>query len=644
MDADKTPIARARIHLSKGEIIEASALAKEILSGDPRNLEAKFLIAQIARMAGQLNLALDCIVSLVAVQPENAEFVSEHAQILHSLGRSEEARKVYERMVRIDPNHFGAHEFLGRQHASNLRLEEACHHLRLAVSLQTDPDLYNLLGHSLLELKRGKEAESALRACLESNPGHLGALLCLGNIFRDRGQLNEALAFYQKALATEPNHPDALRNLANTCLNACIPISRCASFLQLDTEALSHMVFALNYQSEINRDRIAEAHRIWGDRQHREFSSSAHHLKDFPQPEHPIRIGLISSDFFQHPVGRYAVLFCSHLNSADFCPIVYNTGNRQDTLTSHLRSIVSDWRDIQKQTDVEVLKQVESDRIDILVDLSGHTANNRLAVFARRAAPIQITVFAYPNTSGLTTMDFRITDSFADPPGKTEHLGTEKLIRLSNTAWPYLPLATAPEIQPPPYSSGQPFTFGCLNNPLKFSTAAIQLWSEILERSSRSRLMLLSNHEAHDLRLLQRFKEHDVSESQIKFARAGFLTDYFDYYQSVDVILDSFPYNGAITTCDALWMGVPVLALEGDTYVSRQGVSVLSNLGLMNFIARTPSDYVNFAAELAANPSPLGGLRDTLRSRLQHSPLMDYEAYGNEVSTKLKAIWNSHAA
>lgn len=641
MDSDEESIARARVHISKGEIIEASVLAKGVLSSDPRNPDAKFLMAQIARMAGQLELALDFIESLDAIKSEKIEFVSEHAEILQALGRFEKASKVYERLLRLDPNHFGAHEFLGRQHASNLRLKEACHHLSVAVSLRPDPDLFNLLGHSHLEQKRGKEAEAALRKCLEIVPGHVEALLCLANIFRDRGNLNEALDFYQKALAAEPNHPDALHNLANTCLNACIPISRCAGFPQLDAEALSHMVFALNYQSEIDRDRISKAHRIWGDRQLHQFPLSARRSKITPQPGQPIRIGLISSDFYQHPVGRYAVLLCSHLNRVEFSPIVYNSGRRNDTLTSHLQSIVSDWRDISNQTDEEVLDQIKSDRIDILLDLSGHTANNRLAVFARRAAPVQIIVFAYPNTSGLTTMDFRISDSYADPPGETEHLGTEKLIRLSNTAWTYLSLATAPEIQPPPNCSGKPFTFGCLNNPLKFSTAAIQLWSEILKHSPQSRLMLLSNHEAHDSRLMQRFKEHNVSESQITFARAGFLTDYFDYYQSVDLILDSFPYNGAITTCDALWMGVPVLALEGDTYVSRQGVSILSNLGLKDYIARTPNDYVNYAIERAVNPGPLRELRETLRSRLQHSPLMDYEGYGNDISNKLKEIWDS---
>ena len=641
MDADEEPIARARVHISKGEIIEASALAKSVLSSDPGNPDAKLLMARIARMVGQHELALNFIESLDPDQSQNVEFVSEHAEILQALERFEKAFKVYERLVRLDPNHFGAHEFLGRQHASHLRLEEACHHLSLAVSLQSDPDLFNLLGHSLLQLGRKKEAESTLRKCLQINPGHFRALLCLGNIFRDRKEPNDALDFYQKALAAEPNHPDALANLANTCLNACIPISHCKGFLELDAHVLSHLVFALNYQSEIDRDRISEAHRIWGGRQHRQLPLSAKRANVAPQPGEPIRIGLVSADFYQHPVGRYAVLLCSHLNRAEFCPIVYNSGKRNDTLTSHLKSIVSDWRDISNQTDEEVLDQITSDRIDILVDLSGHTANNRLAVFARRAAPVQIIAFAYPNTSGLTTMDFRISDFYADPPGKTEHLGTEKLIRLNNTAWTYLPLATAPELQPPPCCSGEPFTLGCLNNPLKFSTAAIQLWSEILKRATQSQLMLLSNHEDHDARLLQRFKEYDVSESQIKFARAGFLTDYFDYYQSVDLILDSFPYNGAITTCDALWMGVPVLALEGDAYVSRQGVSILSNLGLIDFIARTPNDYVNYAIEQTVNPGPLRELRETLRSRLQHSPLMDYEGYGNDISEKLKAIWDS---
>ncbi|MDA1273587.1 MAG: tetratricopeptide repeat protein [Verrucomicrobia bacterium] len=635
MEAEETILDQIRNLISSGHILEASNLAKVILNRNPNNSTAVLLMARIARLASQPSLALELIEPILSTGLKDTEVLTEHAEILLCLNQTEAAAAVYREITRFDSDHFQSNAFLGRYCASNLRIEEACRYLQRAVSVKSDPDLYNLLGHLFSELKQENEAEAALRMCLESAPQHLRALQCLGNLFKQRGQLEEAIDCFRLALAAEPNHPDVLQNLANTCLAACVPLAHCAKFLRLDAETLSHMVFALNYQSEFSRDEIASAHRIWGARQIKPSSP----LRVRSTPGQPIRVGLVSSDFYQHPVGRFAVLLCSYLNRKDFSLVAYHNSQRQDTLTEHLKSLNTVWRNIANQSDDEALQQMRSDRIDILVDLSGHTANNRLTLFAQRAAPIQITVFAYPNTSGLETMDYRVTDPFADPPGKTEHLGTETLLRLNKTPWVYLPLATAPDVRPLPCTTGKPFTFGCLNNPLKFSSACFRLWSEILKGSPDSRLMLLSNHPAHDARLTTVFSEHGVSASQLWLVRAGFLTDYFEYYHSVDLILDSVPYNGAVTSCDALWMGVPVLTLEGDSYVSRQGVSILSNLGLEEFIAPTPREYTGRAIRLAQAPDSLLGHRMTLRNRLQSSALTDYHGYADELGAALKNVW-----
>jgi predicted O-linked N-acetylglucosamine transferase (SPINDLY family) len=278
------------------------------------------------------------------------------------------------------------------------------------------------------------------------------------------------------------------------------------------------------------------------------------------------------------------------------------------------------------------------------VDLAGHTAGRRLLVFARRPAPVQVTHFGYPNTTGLAAMDYRITDAFAGPPGRTEAFHTEELVRLPEVAWCYQP-PPAPEVGPLPALAAGHLTFGSLNNLAKITPQAVAVWSRLLQAAPGSRLLLLAGvGDRTDQRLREAFRRHGVDEGRLRLLGRLPRDQYLRLYEHIDVALDPFPYNGGVTTCDALWMGAPVIAVAGDSYVSRQGVSLLSNLGLSDWIAETPEGCVSLAARWAKDLEGLRRLRAELRERMRLSPLCDGERFARRLGEAYRVMWRRWAA
>jgi predicted O-linked N-acetylglucosamine transferase (SPINDLY family) len=308
-----------------------------------------------------------------------------------------------------------------------------------------------------------------------------------------------------------------------------------------------------------------------------------------------------------------------------------------------LQSLVPNWRKISHLSDDAAAKLIFDDGIDILIDLSGHTGGNRLLVFARQPAPMQVTMFAYPNTTGLAQMHYRITDADSDPPGPRDSLYTEKLIRLPRIAWACMPPISSPGPAQAMPGAEPPFTFGCLNNPSKISTACAQTWSQILRACPESRLMLLArNDPEHEQRLRAGFSQFGIKPEQLWLAPQTSQAGYLAYHHAIDVMLDPFPYNGGVTTWDALWMGVPVLTLAGSTYVSRQGVSILKCAGMPECIAATEEEFIQKAIAWSKRGRRSDSARLALRNQIERSPLMNYEAYGNELSQVLVRLWEEH--
>jgi predicted O-linked N-acetylglucosamine transferase (SPINDLY family) len=307
-----------------------------------------------------------------------------------------------------------------------------------------------------------------------------------------------------------------------------------------------------------------------------------------------------------------------------------------------MKRVCGNWRNILNLSDAEAANLIRSDAIDVLVDLSGHTANNRLLVFAAKPAPVQVTYLGYPNTTGMTAMDYRLTDALADPPGLSDELNVERLWRLPTCAWCYAPFENAPDVQP--RASG-PIMFGCFNAFAKINGSLVAIWAELLGRVAGSRLLLKSagaGTASAQRRLTEQLAKHGISGDRIEMhGRIADSRGHLDLYGRVDVALDSYPYHGTTTTCEALWMGVPVVSLAGAAHVSRVGVSLLGNVGLPELVAQTPEQYVQIAADLAGDLPRLAELRRTLRGRMGQSPLMDAAGFAQGVEAAYRQMWRN---
>jgi predicted O-linked N-acetylglucosamine transferase (SPINDLY family) len=543
----------------------------------------------------------------------------------------------------MDSDRFDQHFQQGEERLAKGRPAEAMSFFERCVELRpADPQAHLALGSALTESGRDREALGPLKRAVELDATLVRGLIRLGNVLRALSRTGEAVESYGRALELRPADPFILSNLGNAWLDLGESVRAIDCYLQSlaifpDAPVThSNLVFALQYDSGVGREEIAAAHREWGER----FGAEPVAVPARPERVggRPLRVGFLSADFRYHPVGRMASVVWQHLGRQRVTPIVYDNSRVETPAKQRYRTQVDTWHNIAGKSDAQVVALIRSDELDLLLDFSGHTSGNRLSVLTQKPAPVQATIFGYPNTTGLSAVDYRITDTLADPPG-AEFLYVERLVRLPRTAWVYGPPEVSPEPGPLPCLGGQPFTFGCLNNPAKISDAAVESWSEILRICPDARLLLLvRNDPVHEGLLLGKFSRYRVNEKRLIFAAKGPEAAYLELHNRIDLMLDPFPYNGGVTTGDCLWMGTPILALEGDSYVSRQGVALLKGMGMEEFIATDREELVAKAAAWAANPEKLADRSAGLRERFQASPLMDHAGYALELETAFREI------
>ncbi|MGL4420597.1 MAG: tetratricopeptide repeat protein, partial [Gemmataceae bacterium] len=353
-----------------------------------------------------------------------------------------------------------------------------------------------------------------------------------------------------------------------------------------------------------------------------------------------LRIGYISADFRTHTVAGFIEVLLKQHDRKQFRVFAYGNVSRPDDTTERLAALADEWRQITGLADTTVAEMIARDRIDILIDLSGHTAGNRLLTIARRPAPLQLTLFGYPNTTGLKAVDFRITDAISDPPGLTEHLYTERLLRLPDVPWVYQPPIEAPDVTTLPSSTRKTITFGCLNNAAKISDACCDTWAKLIAAIPGSRLVLLAGQsQAGAKRLTDRFLAAGILRDRLQLVLRLPRHEYYEAYQSFDLALDPFPYNGGVTTCDALWMGVPVLTVAGNSYVSRQGAMINTQVGLSEFVADDPATLIELAKTWSMNREWLADIRAGLRGQVASSPIANAPRYVQQLENKLRHLW-----
>jgi predicted O-linked N-acetylglucosamine transferase (SPINDLY family) len=496
---------------------------------------------------------------------------------------------------------------------------------------------------------RADLAMDLIHRAVAADPSQPGTHINLGVFLAQLGDLDGAIAAYQRATALAPNlfHPH--NNLGMTLqlqgrMDEAIASFRAAMRLDpKNSEVHSNLLHAIHFHPEYDAGLIFNEHLQWRTRHADPLKKFIRPLDNDRSPERRLKIGYVSADFREHVVGRFLLpLFSSHERD-QFEVICYaNMLHPADELTARLRAHASQWRDITPLTDEQAAQLIRQDRIDILVDLGMHTAGNRLLLFARKPAPVQMTYLAYCSTTGLDSIDYRLTDPYLDPGDVDERHYSERSIRLPQTYWCYEPAAATPEVGPLPALAAGQVTFGCLNNFCKVSQPALAAWVALLQAVPRSRLLLHAREGGHRQRVGSVLERAGVDPRRLRFVGFTPPGEYFALYHLVDIALDPFPYCGGTTTCDALWMGVPVVSLRGRTAVGRAGVSVLSNLGMADLVAANVDDYAKIAAALANDPPRLLALRQGLRQRMRQSPLMAAGPYARAVESAYREAWRRY--
>jgi predicted O-linked N-acetylglucosamine transferase (SPINDLY family) len=570
----------------------------------------------------------------------------------HQAGRWSEAERIYREILADHPDHAGAMHLLGMVLYQRGERAEAYPLVRRGAELDAGNGAYQAnLGAVCRSLHRTEEAAEAYRRSVEMSPNVAVVWNNLGNLQADTEQLDLALSSYRKALEIDPKHPNTRMNLAKTLAEAgrfseAFAEYHLALAQQPSAKEHSNLLLDLHYPDEPSIEEIFEEHlrfdRIYA--KPLKPLTPGHHLDR--SPDRPLRVGYISPDFRQHPVAHLLEPLLANHDRAEFRIHCYSDAPPHEVL-HRLRGYADRWTDTRLLSDEELSKALMQDQIDILVDLAGHTYGNRLLVFARRPAPVQITCIGYPDTTGLSEIDYRFTDAQRSPPENKDAFSSEKLYRLPRSAWCYRPFEISLPAGAAPALRNGYVTFGCLNTHRKITPNTLRIWGQILSRLPTARLILSVGSIDRSAKfgrklLIAYFAAAGIDESRVQLIDRCSNDQYLSHLAQIDIALDTFPYQGGLTTLDTLWMGTPVVVLAGRSYVSRVGVNILSQVGLGDLIADTPQDYVRIALDLAENIPRLTKLHETLRNLLERSPLMDEKGYTHHVEAAMRQMWRNY--
>jgi protein O-GlcNAc transferase len=572
----------------------------------------------------------------------------ESGAALRTQGRHEEAAAEFRAALALEPNFAEAHHQLGNALKSLRRYPEAAVSLRAAALLAPQSGAVWLnLGVACLEIGRADEAIACFRRAVRLEPTRPEAHNILGHALLTQGRCTAAKRCLEEALRLRPGYPAAQDNLGRLLKTQglaaeALPYHRAALAGAMKPETHSNLLYSLHFPAGLSPEEIFAEHRRWAE------LHAAPLRKEGNPPLAPaaprrLRVGYVSPDFVHHSVSYFFEPVLTAHDRELFEITCYSEARVPDAVTRRLRERSDRWRDIAGRSDDAVAALVHEDEIDILVDLAGHTARHRLLVFARRPAPVQVTWLGYPDTTGLDAIDYRITEAVSDPAG-TEAWHSEQLVRLPETFSCYQPPKESPPVGPLPVAEAGHLTFGCFNHLAKVTPPTIRLWAEILRELPGSRLLLKSRGLA-DLETAARLREEfvrrgveadrlELNGEELSVAR------HLGLYQRVDIAFDTFPYNGTTTTCEALWMGVPVVTLAGRTHVSRVGASLLTHLGEAGWIADSPEAYRKLCRDLAGDRPRLAAIRAGLRERMGAGLLCDARRFTKNLENAFRAMWN----
>ena len=621
---------------------------------NPSLAEAHHNLGRVLQQQRQLAAAIESYRAAVRAQPGNAMMHFNLGTALWEQGLIEAAAQSCREAVRLKPDFAEAHQNLGAALQFLGRLDESIESYRQVLSLKPDSvEAHVNLGLVFWHAGRPEEAIASCSRAIALNPGLAPAHNAMALALWELGRLEEAAEHCRTALAGAPSFAEAHNTFATVLKDQGRPdeaVTHYRQALAIDpsfARAHSNLLFTLNYLDALDGKSVFAEHAGWADR-HASVDllrTSAHDNER--NPDRRLRIGYVSPDFYQHSVAFFIepILAAHDRRQVEVC--CYASVTRRDAMTAKLSGLADRWCDITSLTDARVSELIRHDRIDILVDLAGHTAGNRLPVFAHRPAPVQVTYLGYLNTTGLAAMDYRLTDAWCDPPGASDELHTETLVRLPGGLLCFGMPHDSPAVGDVPAAQSGFVTFGCFNNSAKINPDVIALWSGILRSLPGSRLLLKSKQltdTATRRYYRDLFRQHGIEPERVEMAGNSAWRDYLESYHRVDIALDPFPYAGGTVTCHALWMGVPVITLAGLLGFARTGVSILSAIGLPELVADSREDYQTKAVELACDFGRLRQLRAGLRPRMQQSTLMNSEEFVVALEGRYRWMWHRWCA
>ena len=668
-----------------GRYQEAAILAQKMTRRFPSFGFGWKVLGTLFGQMGRVTDSLAPMQKAAALSPDDAEAHCNLGVTLNELGRRKEAETSYRRALRIKPDYLVAHCNLGNNLRELGRLNEAETSYRLALQIKPDHiEAYYNLGNTLHEMSRFAEAEASYRLALQIMPEyaeayyglgislqHLGqpdeaeasfrralqirpdfveAHCHLGNTLHDSGRLNEAEASFRRTLQIKPDFAKAHYNLGNT-LHELGRISEAeASYrraLQIRpdyAEAHDNLLFMFNYTSSKDASSCLEEARLYGRMAEGKVAQRFAKWSCTRQPER-LRIGLVSGDFNNHPVGYFLENLLARLDPAKVELIAYPTCCNADELTARIKPAFSDWKPLFGLSDEAAARLIHNDGVHLLLDLSGHTRHNRLPVFAWKPAPVQASWLGYSATTGIAAMDYLIADPYV--LSETEEASfTEKIWRLPETRLCFTPPDLDIEVSPLPALTNGFITFGCFNNLSKMNEDVVALWSRILASVPDSRLFLKARQlsaASVTQSVTKRFAAHGIAADRLILEGAEPRAKYLSAYQSVDIALDPFPFPGGTTSVEGMWMGVPVLTLNGERFLSRQGVGILLNAGLPDWIAADSCDYLARAISHSGDLRRLAMLRKGLRQQIMTTPIFDAARFARHFEAALQGMSQAYA-
>jgi protein O-GlcNAc transferase len=668
----------AAAHHQAGRVRDAEPLYRQVLSLEPDHPDALHLLGLICQQTGRAREGAGLIRRAVAMRPQNAQYLANLGLVLATLGETDEAIATYQSAVAVKAQPETYYNFANALRSAS-RLQEAIAAYRKAVELRPAfVEAWINLAATLHDDQQLPEAVAAYQQAVSIRPDLFLGWANLGRALRDKGDFAAAAAAFSRAVELRPDSAESWFSLGETLQKAndydgaiaalrrtlelrpgwLAPLSTLGGALHAignleealachetllakapDAPLAASLLHSLHYDASFDPPRIFTQHRFWNDRHARKLAPRSPKFSNERNPDRRIRIGYLSPDFCQHVSSFFTIPLLSNQDHAAFEVVCYADVKRRDELTDLHRRYADVWRDVAEMDDEQIAEVVNRDQIDVLVDLSLHAAGNRLLVFAREPAPLQITWLGCPGTSGLDAIDYRLTDPYLDPDPAEDRWYSEKTLRLPRCFWCYDPLSEQPSVNELPAIRNGFITFGSLNAISKATPQTLSMWSAILSAVPNSRLLLRAPEGSARSRVIDLLRQGGVEASRVEFTDRQPWIGYMKTFHRIDIGLDPFPYGGGTTTFDTLWMGVPLVSLTGTTPISRAGLSILSNLGSPQWVARSAEEYVRIATSLATDLTLLSEWRATMRGRMLASPLMDAAGFTRGFEAAVRRIW-----